>query len=174
MAKSFNEPRNTLNKLATQTVLPSTSGRELNSTKDTPLTTSQGDDSTFEPDSKSKDGSIYPPQNRGDETDTNENPDDNSLSEHGSDQGSETNSKSFAQPTYSWSISSKGCQLPGVEPKDVCGVDGCQSMFHHLCQTEWEIYQYHLDYLNGDLQDCIYDSGGKKQCDTIILMVIWH
>ncbi len=46
----------------------------------------------------------------------------------------------------------------------MCVVDGCQSMFHHLCQTEWEIYQYHLDYPNGDPQDCIYDSGGKKQC----------
>ena len=26
------------------------------------------------------------------------------------------------------------------------------------------MYQYHLDYPNGDLQDCVYDSGGKKQC----------
>ena len=109
------------------------------------LATSQGDNSTSEPDNKSKDGSIDPPQNQGDETDPKENPDDNSQSDHSSDQGSETNSKSFAQPTCSWSISSKGCQLPGVEPKDECGVNGCQSMFHHLCQTEWEIYQYHLD-----------------------------
>ncbi len=38
----------------------------------------------------------------------------------------------------------------GIEPKDVCGVDGCQSMFHHQCQTEWEIHQYHLDSPNGD------------------------
>ena len=136
----------------------------MNSTKDTHLATSQKNDSTSEPDNKSKDGSIDPPQNQGDETDPKENPDDNSQSEHGSDQGSETHSKSFAQPTCSWSISSKGCQLPGVEPKDVCGVDGCQSMFHHLCQTEWAIHQYHLDYPTGDPQDCIYDSGGKKRC----------
>ena len=81
------------------------------------LATSQGDDSTSEPDDKSKDGSIDPPQNQGDETDPKENPDDNSQSEHGSDQGSETNRKSFAQPTCSWSISSKGCQLPGVKPQ---------------------------------------------------------
>ena len=46
----------------------------------------------------------------------------------------------------------------------MCGVDGCQSMFHHLCQTEWEIHQYHLDYPNGKPQDCVYDSGGKKRC----------
>ena len=46
----------------------------------------------------------------------------------------------------------------------MCGVDGCQSIFHHLCQTEWKIHQYHLDYPNGDPQDCIYDSGGKKRC----------
>ena len=46
----------------------------------------------------------------------------------------------------------------------MCGVDGCQSMFHHLYQTEWEVYQYHLDYPNDDLQDCVYNSGGKKQC----------
>ena len=46
----------------------------------------------------------------------------------------------------------------------MCGVDGCQSMFHHLCQTEWEIYQYHFDYPNGDPWDCVYDSGGKKRC----------
>ena len=46
----------------------------------------------------------------------------------------------------------------------MCGMDGCQSMFHHLCQTEWEIHQYHLDYPNGDPQDCIYDLGGKKRC----------
>ncbi len=32
-----------------------------------------------------------------------------------------------------------------------------------MCQTEWDIYQYHLDHPNGDPQDCIYDSGGKKQ-----------
>ena len=37
-------------------------------------------------------------------------------------------------------------------------------MFHHLCQTEWEIHQYHLDYPNGKPQDCVYDSGGKKRC----------
>ena len=117
MAKSFIEPPSTVNELSTQIVLPSTSGKELNSTKDTHLATSQGNDSTSEPDSKSKDGSKDPPQNRGDEIDSKENPDDNSQSEHGSDQGSETNRKSFAQPTCSWSISSKGCQLPGVKPQ---------------------------------------------------------
>ena len=136
MAKSFIEPPSTVNELATQIVLPSTSGKELNSTKDTHLATSQGDDSTSGPDNKSKNGSIDPPQNRGDETDPKENQNDNSESEHGSNQGNETDPKVLAHPKCSWSISSKGCPLPGIEPKDVCGVDGCQSMFHHLCQKE--------------------------------------
>jgi hypothetical protein len=164
VAKSFVELPSTVNELATQIALASTSGKELHSTKDNPLATSQGDDSKSQPDSKSKDGSIDPPLNQGDETDHKENPHDKSQLEQGSDQGNETDPKKLANSKCSWSISSKGCQLPGVEPKDVCGVDGCQSMFHHLCQTEWEIYQYHLDYPNGDRQDCIYNSGGKKQC----------
>ena len=79
------EPPSTVNKLTTQTVLPFTSSKELNSMKDTPLATSQRDDSKFEPDSKSKDGSIDPPQSQGDETDPRENQDDNSQAECGSD-----------------------------------------------------------------------------------------
>ena len=63
MGKGFIEPSSTVNEFATQTALPSTSGKELNSTKDTHLATSQGDDSKSEPDKKSKDGSIDPPQN---------------------------------------------------------------------------------------------------------------
>ena len=117
MAKSFAESTSTVNELATQIVLPSPSGKELNSNKDTHLATTQGIDSTSKPDSKSKDGSIDPPQNRGDENDPKENQDDNSQSEHGSNQGNETDPKSLAHPKCSWSISSKGCQLPGVEPK---------------------------------------------------------
>ena len=50
-----------MNELSTQMVLPSTSGKEFNSTKDTHLASSQEDDSKSEPDSKSKDGSIDPP-----------------------------------------------------------------------------------------------------------------
>ena len=92
MAKSFVEPTSTVNEsvneLATQIFLPSISWKELNPTKDTHLATSQGDDSTSEPDRKSKDGSIDPQRNRGDENDPKENPDDNSQSEHGSDQES--------------------------------------------------------------------------------------
>ena len=63
MAESFVQPTSVVNELATQIVLPSTSGKGLNSTKDTHLAISQGGDSTSEPDSKSKDGSIDPPQN---------------------------------------------------------------------------------------------------------------
>ena len=46
--------------------------------KDTPLTTSQGDDSKTERDSKSKDRSIDPLLNQGDEMDPKEKPQDNS------------------------------------------------------------------------------------------------
>ncbi len=138
MAKSLVEPLSTVNELTTQTVLPFTSRKELNSMKVTPLATSQGDDSKSEPDSKTKDGTIDPLLNQGDEMDPKEKPQDNSQLEQGSDQGNETDPTILAYPKCSWSISSKGCQLPGVEPKDVCGVDGCQSMFHHLCQTGWE------------------------------------
>jgi hypothetical protein len=65
-------------------------------------------------------------------------------------------------PTCSWSISSKGCLMRGVQPRDVCGVDGCDSVFHHMCQTEWEMYQYHVEFPDDDPKDCIYDSDGKK------------
>jgi hypothetical protein len=33
-----------------------------------------------------------------------------------------------------------------------------------LCQTEWEIDQYHLENPNGDPRFCSYDSDGKKRC----------
>ena len=65
-------------------------------------------------------------------------------------------------PTCSWSISSKGCLMRGVQLRDVCGVDGCDSVFHHMFQTEWEMYQYHVEIPDGDPKDCIYDSVGKK------------
>ena len=117
MAKSVNEPSSTVNEFATQIALPSTSGKELNSTKDTHLATSQRDDSTSEPDNKSKDGSIDPQQNRGDETDPKENPDDNSQSEHGSDQGNETDPKLLSHPTCSWSIAQRVANCLGLSPK---------------------------------------------------------
>ena len=48
-----------------------------------------------------------------------------------------------AHQECSWSICSKVCLLQEVQPKDVCSVEGCQSVFHHMCPREWEIYQYH-------------------------------
>jgi hypothetical protein len=45
-------------------------------------------------------------------------------------------------PKSSWCISSMGCLLPALEPKDKCGIEGCQLVLHHMCQTEWESYQY--------------------------------
>ncbi len=89
-----------------------------------------------------------------------ENPIDNYHPE--GDHGDETDPKihridNHTYPDCSWSMSSKGCKLHGAEPKDVFGIDDCQSIFHLVCQTEWEIYQYHLDHPNGDSQDCIYD-----------------
>ena len=41
-------------------------------------------------------------------------------------------------PKCSWSISPMGCLLPAVEPKDMCGIEGCQLVLHHMCQTKWE------------------------------------
>ena len=87
----------------------------------------------------------------------------NSNDEESREKGDSSLLKS-ASPECSWSLSSKGCILPGVEPKDVCGSWGCQHVFHHLCQTEWEFFQYRLDYPQGDPKDCTYDSGGKKRC----------
>ncbi len=90
-------------------------------------------------------------------------PVDKETSDESNEEGRDTLVESDF-PRCSWSNSSKGCLLPGVEPKDVCGVDGCQTVFHHLCQTEWEIYQYHLENPNGDTRFCSYDSDGKKRC----------
>lgn len=64
----------------------------------------------------------------------------------------------------SWSISSKGCVFHGLEPKDVCGIEGCNNVFHHACQTEWELFQYRLEHPNGNPNECPYDSAGKKRC----------
>ena len=69
-----------------------------------------------------------------------------------------------AHPKCSWSISSMGCILPTLEPKDKCGIEGCQLVSHHMCQTEWESYQYRLECPNGDPSLSKYDSGGKKRC----------
>ena len=69
-----------------------------------------------------------------------------------------------AHPKCSWSISSIGCLLPALEPIDKCGVEGCQLVLHHMCQTEWESYQYCLECPNGDPSLSKYDSGGKKRC----------
>jgi hypothetical protein len=69
-----------------------------------------------------------------------------------------------AYPKCSWSISSMGCLLPAVEPKDICGVKGFQLVLHLMCQIEWESYQYHLECPNGDPSLSKYDSGGKKRC----------
>ena len=65
---------------------------------------------------------------------------------------------------YIRSISSMGCLLPAVEPKDMCGVEGCQLVSHHMCQTKWESYQYRLECPNGDPSLSNYNSGGKKRC----------
>jgi hypothetical protein len=72
-----------------------------------------------------------------------------------------------AHPKCSWSISSvssMGRLLPMLEPKDKCGIESCQLVLHHMCQTEWESYQYHQECPNGDPRLSKYDSGGKKRC----------
>jgi hypothetical protein len=69
-----------------------------------------------------------------------------------------------AHPKCSWSISSMGCLLPTREPKYICGIEGCQLVLHHMCQTEWESYQYRLECPNGNPSLSKYNSGGKKRC----------
>lgn len=54
--------------------------------------------------------------------------------------------------------------MSGVPMKDVCSDEGCNIMFHHACQTEWEFHQYRLKYPEGDPSKCAYDSDGKKKC----------
>jgi len=87
---------------------------------------------------------------------------DNDESNDESRESGDRNQLQSVQSKCSWSISSKGCLLEGVEPKDVCGVEGCQNVFHHACQTEWEFFQYRLDCPNGDPNNCTYNSGGNK------------
>ena len=52
-----------------------------------------------------------------------------------------------------------GCLLSALEPKNKCGIEGCQLVLHHMHQTEWESYQY-----NDNPSLSKYDSGGKKRC----------
>jgi hypothetical protein len=34
----------------------------------------------------------------------------------------------------------QGLPLQGVEPKDACGIEGCQNVIHHSCQNKWEFF----------------------------------
>lgn len=54
-----------------------------------------------------------------------------------------------------------GCSIPMAPPVDVCIEIGCNSQFHHCCQTEWEMAQYRHDFPDGDPGDCKYESRGK-------------
>ena len=90
MSECFIESLSIVNELASQTVLPSTSEKELESSKDTHPAPSQGDDSKSEPDSKTKDVSIEPSSNPVSETGPEENPEKNSQFEQENDQGDET------------------------------------------------------------------------------------
>ena len=51
-----------------------------------------------------------------------------------------------------------------MDPQDVCGKEGCNPVFHHACQCEWEFLQYKVDHPNGDPSIGSYDSEGKKRC----------
>jgi len=61
-----------------------------------------------------------------------------------------------------------GCLCPELVPCDKCAHLGCSSpLFHHCCQTEWEMAQYLNDYPGGDPGQCKYESGhGSKYCMT--------
>ncbi len=119
--KSFIESPYTVNELASQTVLLSTSGKDVESSKDT-HPASQGDVSKSKPGRKRKDGSIDPSPNQEGETDTTENPYKNFHFEQENTQGDEIDpqvprSDNHAYPECLWSNSSKGCQLQGVSLK---------------------------------------------------------
>jgi hypothetical protein len=77
----------------------------------------------------------------------------------------------IAHPKCSWSISSIGCLLSMLEPKDKCGIESCQLVLNHMCQTKWESYQYRLECPNGDPSLSKYDSGGKKRCISLIFFI---
>ena len=64
----------------------------------------------------------------------------------------------------SWRVSSIGCKINNMDPQDVCGEEGCNRVFHHACQCEWEFLQYKVDHPNGDPSIGSYDSEGKKRC----------
>ena len=74
VAKSFIDSPSIVNESASQTVLPSTSGKDIESFKNTHPAPSQGDESKSEPDSKRKDVSIDPSPNQGGEADPKESP----------------------------------------------------------------------------------------------------
>jgi hypothetical protein len=63
-----------------------------------------------------------------------------------------------------WAVSSIGCQMRAIVPKDECNRQGCSSLLHHNCQTEWEMHQYKSECPDGDPSECKYDSGGLKFC----------
>ena len=54
-----------------------------------------------------------------------------------------------------------GCSIPMAPPVDGCMEIGCTALFHHCCQTEWEMAQYRHDFPDGDVSDCKYESRGK-------------
>ena len=99
-------------------------------------------------------------------------PVDKETSDESNEEGRDTLVESDF-PRCSWSNSSKGCLLPGVEPIDVCGVDGCQVVFHHLCQTEWEIYQYHLENPNGDPRFVVMIQMERRDVSIIMFILNW-
>jgi hypothetical protein len=64
----------------------------------------------------------------------------------------------------SWAMSSVGCNIVNMIPTDVCGEEGCNHVFDHTCQCEWEYLQYKIDFPDGDPSMSCYDSDGKKCC----------
>ena len=78
-----------------------------------------------------------------------------------------------AHPKCSWSLSSIGCLLPRLEPKDKCGIESCQLVLHHMCQTEWESYQYRLECPNGTQVYLSMIQVERRDASTIILIVNW-
>jgi len=80
------------------------------------------------------------------------------------------NTNSFApieqSPVCGWRLCYTGCLFNLLLPVDKCSEPGCDVVFHHGCQTNWEFKRYKRDADddNADPAQCWYDSDGKKKC----------
>jgi len=63
-----------------------------------------------------------------------------------------------------WAHCASGCFILDRPPYDVCGIDGCKSIFHHACACQWKEWHYHQDDPTGPPDKNPYNLEGLKQC----------